>query len=310
MTALAFVFPGQGSQQLGMLADVAERYPLIRQTFGEASDALNVDLWQLCQTNEAALNQTENTQPVLLTAGVALWRVWQAFGGAQPQYLAGHSLGEYTALVASGVMSLADGVRLVALRGRLMQQAVPSGLGAMAAILGLDDADVIAACQAASSIGVVEAVNFNAPAQVVIAGETEAVQAAMKNATEKGAKRALILPVSVPAHSSLMRPAAERLADALENIDFHQAVIPVVQNVAARVEVNDHAIRQALVAQLYSPVKWVSTVEWLAAQGVTRVIECGPGKVLCGLNKRISKGLVCESLENTSSLTAALAVSS
>jgi [acyl-carrier-protein] S-malonyltransferase len=310
MTALAFVFPGQGSQQLGMLADVATQYPLIRQTFGEASDALNVYLWQLCQENEAALNQTENTQPVLLTAGIALWRVWQAFDGAQPQYLAGHSLGEYTALVASGVMSLADGVRLVALRGRLMQQAVPTGLGAMAAILGLDDADVIKACQAAASVGIVEAVNFNAPAQVVIAGETEAVQAAMKHATEKGAKRALILPVSVPAHSSLMRPAAEKLADALENIDFHQAAIPVVQNVAARVEANDHAIRQALVSQLYSPVKWVSTVEWLAAQGVTRVIECGPGKVLCGLNKRISKSLVCESLENTSSLTAALAVSS
>ena len=220
MSKLAFVFPGQGSQQLGMLADVASQYPLIRHTFGEASDALNLDLWQLCQENESALNQTENTQPVLLTAGVALWRVWQAFGGAQPQYLAGHSLGEYTALVASGVISLAEGVRLVALRGRLMQQAVPVGLGAMAAILGLDDADVIAACREAANIGVVEAVNFNAPAQVVIAGEAEAVQAAMKNATDKGAKRALILPVSVPAHSSLMRPAAAKLADALEAIEF------------------------------------------------------------------------------------------
>lgn len=308
MTQLAFVFPGQGSQQLGMLADVANQYPLIRHTFGEASDALNLDLWQLCQENESALNQTENTQPVLLTAGVALWRVWQAFGGAQPQYLAGHSLGEYTALVASGVISLADGVRLVTLRGRLMQQAVPVGLGAMAAILGLDDADVIAACRAAANVGVVEAVNFNAPAQVVIAGEAEAVQAAMKNATEKGAKRALILPVSVPAHSSLMRPAAAQLADALEAIEFHQPLIPVVQNVAARVESDSKAIRLALVAQLYSPVKWVGTVEWLAAQGVTRVIECGPGKVLCGLNKRISKGLACESLETSNSLAAALAV--
>lgn len=308
MTALAFVFPGQGSQQVGMLADVAAQYPLIRQTFGEASDALNVDLWQLCQENEAALNQTENTQPVLLTAGIALWRVWHAFGGAQPQYLAGHSLGEYTALVASGVMSLADGVRLVALRGRLMQQAVPTGLGAMAAILGLADADVIAACQAAKNLGVVEAVNFNAPAQVVIAGETEAVNAAMKFASDKGAKRALILPVSVPAHSSLMRPAAEKLADALENIVFRPAAIPVVQNVAARVETTDNAIRQALITQLYSPVKWVSTVEWLAAQDVTRVIECGPGKVLCGLNKRINKGLLCESLENANSLSTALAV--
>ncbi|HQV21938.1 MAG: ACP S-malonyltransferase [Moraxellaceae bacterium] len=308
MTQLAFVFPGQGSQQLGMLADVAEQYPLIRQTFGEASDALNLDLWKLCQENEADLNKTEYTQPVLLTASIALWRVWQAFEGAKPDYLAGHSLGEYSALVASGVMSFADGVRLVALRGRLMQQAVPTGLGAMAAILGLDDADVIAACREVANVGVVEAVNFNAPAQVVIAGETEAVQAAMKNATERGAKRALILPVSVPAHSSLMRPAAAMLADALDNVEFNQAVIPVVQNVGARVEENSTAIRQALVSQLYSPVKWVATVEYLVAQGVGRVIECGTGKVLCGLNKRINKGLSCESLENIAGLTAALAI--
>ena len=307
MTQLAFVFPGQGSQQLGMLADVAAQYPLVRQVFGEASDALNLDLWQLCQENEAELNKTEYTQPALLTASIALWRVWQAFDGAKPQYLAGHSLGEYSALVAAGVLSLADGVRLVSLRGRLMQQAVPAGLGAMAAILGLEDAEVLAACQSAAGVGVVEAVNFNAPAQVVIAGETEAVQAAMKNATERGAKRALILPVSVPAHSSLMRPAAEKLADALENMDFNAPVIPVVQNVTARVEADVSAIRQALVAQLYSPVKWVATVDWLAAQGVSRMIECGPGKVLCGLNKRINKGLACESLETTSSLVNALA---
>jgi [acyl-carrier-protein] S-malonyltransferase len=205
-------------------------------------------------------------------------------------------------------MSLADGVRLVALRGRLMQQAVPAGLGAMAAILGLDDATVIDVCQSVSNVGVVEAVNFNAPAQVVIAGETEAVQAAMKNATERGAKRALILPVSVPAHSSLMRPAAAMLADALENIDFHQAVIPVVQNVTARAEANSTAIRQALVSQLYSPVKWSASVEYLVSQDVTRVIECGTGKVLCGLNKRINKGLTCETLENVASLTTALAI--
>ncbi|HNA21965.1 MAG TPA: ACP S-malonyltransferase, partial [Agitococcus sp.] len=231
-----------------------------------------------------------------------------AFEGAKPDYLAGHSLGEYSALVASGVMSLADGVRLVALRGRLMQQAVPMGLGAMAAILGLDDADVIASCQSASKVGIVEAVNFNAPAQVVIAGETDAVNAAMKAASERGAKRALILPVSVPAHSSLMRPAAAMLGEALDNIDFHQAAIPVVQNVGATVEPNVTAIRQALVAQLYSPVRWVQTVEYLAAQGVTRVVECGSGKVLCGLNKRINKALICESLENVAGLTAALAI--
>lgn len=308
MTQLAFVFPGQGSQQLGMLADVALQYPIIRQTFGEASDVLGLDLWQLCQENEAELNKTEHTQPVLLTASIALWRVWQAFDGAKPSYLAGHSLGEYSALVASGVISFADGVRLVALRGRLMQQAVPAGLGAMAAILGLEDAAVIDICQSVANVGVVEAVNFNAPAQVVIAGETEAVQAALKSATERGAKRALILPVSVPAHSSLMRPAAAMLADALENIEFHQALIPVVQNVGARVEPNSTAMRQALVSQLYSPVRWVATVEYLAEQGVSRVVECGTGKVLCGLNKRINKGLTCETLENTSGLTAALAI--
>lgn len=307
MSKLAFVFPGQGSQQLNMLADVAEQYPLIRQTFGEASDALKLDLWQLCQENETELNKTENTQPVLLTASIALWRVWQAFDGAKPDYLAGHSLGEYSALVASGVMSLADGVRLVALRGRLMQQAVPMGFGAMAAILGLDDANVIAICQSVMNVGLVEAVNFNAPAQVVIAGETEAVQAAMKVATERGAKRVLILPVSVPAHSSLMRPAAAMLGEALDNIDFHQPTIPVVQNIGAKVEPNVTAIQQALIAQLYSPVRWVQTVDYLAAQGVTRIIECGSGKVLCGLNKRINKTLQCESLENVAGLTTALA---
>jgi [acyl-carrier-protein] S-malonyltransferase len=307
MSKLAFVFPGQGSQQLNMLADVAEQYPLIRQTFGEASDALKLDLWQLCQENETELNKTENTQPVLLTASIALWRVWQAFDGAKPDYLAGHSLGEYSALVASGVMSLADGVRLVALRGRLMQQAVPMGFGAMAAILGLDDANVIAICQSVMNVGLVEAVNFNAPAQVVIAGETDAVQAAMKSAIERGAKRALILPVSVPAHSSLMRPAAAMLGEALDNIDFHQPTIPVVQNIGAKVEPNVTAIQQALIAQLYSPVRWVQTVDYLAAQGVTRIIECGSGKVLCGLNKRINKTLQCESLENVAGLTTALA---
>lgn len=307
MTSLAFVFPGQGSQQKGMLSDVAARFPVVAETFAEASAALGFDLWSLCQTDEEALNRTENTQPALLTAGIALWRIWQAENGAQPAFLAGHSLGEYTALVAAGVLSLADAVRLVALRGRLMQEAVPSGTGAMAAILGLSDDDVLAACREAAAEGVVEAVNFNSPAQVVIAGEKAAVEAAMRHATAKGAKRALILPVSVPSHCSLMKPAAEKLAAALQDVTFNMPAIPVVQNVSARIEADADSMRQALVAQLYSPVQWVRSVEWLAAQGVTRTLECGPGKVLCGLNKRIHKGMECESLENESSLLAALA---
>lgn len=307
MTSLAFVFPGQGSQQKGMLSDVAARFPVVAETFAEASAALGFDLWSLCQNDEDALNRTENTQPALLTAGIALWRVWQAENGALPAYLAGHSLGEYTALVAAGVLSLADAVRLVALRGRLMQEAVPAGTGAMAAILGLSDDDVLAACREAAAEGVVEAVNFNSPAQVVIAGEKAAVEAAMRHATAKGAKRALILPVSVPSHCSLMKSAAEKLAAALQDVTFNTPAIPVVQNVSARIEADADSMRQALVAQLYSPVQWVRSVEWLAAQGVTRTLECGPGKVLCGLNKRIHKGMECESLENESSLLAALA---
>lgn len=306
MTSLAFVFPGQGSQQKGMLADIAIRFPQVADTFAEASDALGLDLWTLVQQDEEALNRTENTQPALLTAGVALWRVWQAEQGPQPAFLAGHSLGEYTALTVAGVLTLADAVRLVALRGRLMQDAVPAGTGAMAAILGLSDEDVVAACREAASSGVAEAVNFNSPAQVVIAGEKAAVEAAMAIATAKGAKRALILPVSVPSHCSLMRPAAEKLATALKDVSFHGSAIPVVQNVAARVETSSDAMREALVAQLYSPVQWVRSVEWLAAQGVSRTLECGPGKVLCGLNKRIHKGLQCESLENEAALLAAL----
>lgn len=306
-STLAFVFPGQGSQQPGMLSDLAARYPLVCQTFAEASDALGCDLWRLVREDEAALNRTENTQPALLTAGIALWRLWLQEGGARPAWLAGHSLGEYTALTAAGMLSLADAVRLVALRGRLMQEAVPQGTGAMAAILGLSDDDVRAACADAAASGIVEAVNYNAPLQVVIAGETAAVQAAVQAASARGAKRAVNLPVSVPSHCSLMRPAAEKLAQALVDVAFHQSDILVVQNVAARVEGDADAVRQALVAQLYSPVQWVRSVEWMAAQGATRMIECGPGKVLCGLNKRISKGLACESLENETAFLAALA---
>jgi [acyl-carrier-protein] S-malonyltransferase len=308
MSKLAFVFPGQGSQAIGMLADLAAEYAAIRVTFDEASSALGQDLWELAQHGpEEAINQTENTQPLLLTAGVAVFRAWQQAGGRRPDFLAGHSLGEYTALVAANVMSLADGVRLVAERGHLMQQAVPVGEGAMAAILGLDDDAVRQCCAEASIAGVVEAVNFNAPGQVVIAGATAAVKAAIEKLKAAGAKRALPLPVSVPAHCALMKPAAEKLRLSLEAVPFNAPAIPVVQNVAARIEPDTVAMRDALVRQLYSPVLWVASVEALVSLGVSRALECGPGKVLCGLNKRIVKELACASLENTESFRAALA---
>ncbi|MGH8494052.1 MAG: ACP S-malonyltransferase [Moraxellaceae bacterium] len=309
MSKLAFVFPGQGSQTIGMLADLAAEHPVIGETFTEASAALGLDLWALAQSGpDAELNRTENTQPVLLTASVAVFRAWQKAGGKTPDYLAGHSLGEYSALVAAGALSLADGVKLVALRGRLMQQAVPAGEGAMAAILGLDDDVVRQCCADASVAGVVEAVNFNAPGQVVIAGSTAAVSAAIEKLKAAGAKRALPLPVSVPSHCALMKPAAEQLQASLDAVTFNTPAIPVVQNVAARIEADTAAIRNALVSQLYCPVLWVKSVEALSGLGVTRALECGPGKVLCGLNKRIVKELECASLENAESFKAALAV--
>jgi len=308
MSKLAFVFPGQGSQAVGMLADIAAAWPVVRETFAEASEALGYDLWALTQDGpESELNQTEKTQPALLTAGVALWRAWQQQGGKTPDFLAGHSLGEYTALVAADSLSLADGVRLVALRGQLMQQAVPAGEGAMAAILGLDDAAVQQACLEASTVGVVAAVNYNAPGQVVIAGSTAAVARAIEILKAAGAKRALPLPVSVPSHCALMQPAAEKLREALAAVSFSAPVIPVVQNVGARIEADTDAIRAALVRQLYNPVLWVGSVEALAGLGVGRVLECGPGKVLCGLNKRIVKELETASLENVASFQAELA---
>lgn len=305
----AWVFPGQGSQAIGMLADLAAEFAGVQDTFAEASDALGNDLWQLAQHGpEADLNATENTQPLLLTAGIAVWRVWQAQGGAVPQYLAGHSLGEYTALVAAGVLSLADGVRLVAERGRLMQAAVPAGQGAMAAILGLDDADVIAACAEAAQGDVVSAVNFNSPGQVVIAGSTAAVERAMAVCKTAGAKRALPLPVSAPSHCALMKPAAEKLAIRLQSLAFNTPVIPVVQNAAAKIEVDLPALQASLITQLHSPVLWSQSVQWLAAQGVTRFVESGPGKVLTGLNKRIAKDAEHLSVESAESLKAALAL--
>jgi [acyl-carrier-protein] S-malonyltransferase len=303
----AWVFPGQGSQAIGMLADLATEFSSVQETFSEASAALGKELGALAQQGpEAELSATENTQPLLLAAGIAVWRTWQAQGGATPQFLAGHSLGEYTALVAAGVLSLADGVRLVAERGRLMQAAVPAGQGAMAAILGLDDAAVIAACAEAAQGDVVSAVNFNSPGQVVIAGSTAAVERAMAVCKAAGAKRALPLPVSAPSHCALMRPAAERLAIHLQTLTFNAPVIPVVQNAAARVEADLTSLQSSLITQLHSPVLWSQSVQWLAEQGVTRFIESGPGKVLTGLDKRIVKDAEHLSVESAESLKAAL----
>ncbi|QXI27058.1 ACP S-malonyltransferase [Pseudomonas vanderleydeniana] len=296
-TSLAFVFPGQGSQSLGMLAELGAQYPLILETFAEASQALGYDLWALTQQGpEELLNQTDKTQPAILTASVALWRLWLAEGGQRPAYVAGHSLGEYSALVAAGSLSLADAVRLVERRGQLMQEAVPAGQGAMAAILGLDDAVVVAACADSAQGEVVSAVNFNSPGQVVIAGAKAAVERAMEACKAKGAKRALPLPVSVPSHCELMRPAAERFAEAVAAIDWQAPQIPLVQNVSASVAADLDSLKRDLLEQLYKPVRWVECVQYLAAQGATELVECGPGKVLAGLNKRCADGV------NTSNL--------
>ena len=307
MGALSFVFPGQGSQAVGMLAELAGAYPLVGDTFAEASAALGLDLWRLVQEGPAEeLNLTHNTQPAMLAAGVAVWRVWQQQGGVQPAYLAGHSLGEYTALVAGGAIEFADAVRLVAERGRLMQAAVPEGTGAMAAILGLDDDQVRAACAQAAAGEVVEAVNFNSPGQVVIAGHAGAVARAVEAAKAAGAKRAVTLPVSVPSHCALMRPAAERLAQRLASMAVRVPQIPVLHNVDVAVASTPDAVRDRLARQLHSPVRWAETVRRLAAEGVTLIVEAGPGKVLAGLNKRIDKNLESVAAYDPTSLAAAL----
>lgn len=304
----ALVFPGQGSQSIGMLAELAAVVPEVRATFDEASAALGADLWQLAQQGpEAQLNDTRWTQPVLLTAGVATFRAWCARGGATPAAMAGHSLGEYAALVCAGALTLTDSVQLVAERGRLMQEAVPAGTGAMAAILGLDDEAVRNACAAAAQGGVVEAVNFNAPGQVVIAGDTAAVERAIAACKEAGAKRAVALPVSVPSHCALMKPAARQLADRLLAMQISVPAIAVVNNVDVSVSATVDAIRDALVRQLYSPVRWVETVARLAGDGAQVIVECGPGKVLTGLNKRIAKDAECLCVQDPASLDAALA---
>lgn len=306
--SLAFVFPGQGSQSVGMLAELAQQQPLIQHTFSEASDALGYDLWALTQQGpEESLNQTDKTQPAILTASVALWRLWQAEAAVQPAFVAGHSLGEYSALVAAGSLSLADAVRLVERRGQLMQQAVPAGQGGMAAILGLEDADVLAACAEAGQGEVVGAVNFNAPGQVVIAGAASAVARAIEACKARGAKRAMALPVSVPSHCALMRPAAEQFAASIEALSWQVPSIALVQNVSAAVPADLATLKRDLLAQLYSPVRWVETVQYLAEQGVTELVECGPGKVLSGLNKRCVKGVNTHNLETPDAFAAARA---
>ncbi len=304
----AFVFPGQGSQSLAMLAEHGAQQPLILDTFAEASEALGYDLWALTQQGpEEQLNQTDKTQPAILTASIALWRLWLAEGGAQPAFVAGHSLGEYSALVAAGSLSLAAAVKLVEHRGQLMQQAVPAGQGGMAAILGLEDADVLAACAEAAQGEVVSAVNFNAPGQVVIAGGAAAVARAVEACKARGAKRAMPLPVSVPSHCALMKPAAERFAEAVQAIAWQAPQIALVQNVSAAV-VSDLAVLQRdLLAQLYSPVRWVESMVCLAEQGVTDLVECGPGKVLSGLNKRCVKGINTHNLDTPDAFAAARA---
>ncbi len=308
-SSLAFVFPGQGSQSVGMLAELGEQHALIRDTFAEASQALGYDLWSLIQQGPAEqLNQTDRTQPAILAASIALWRLWQAEGGARPAFVAGHSRGEYSALVAAGSLGFADAVRLVELRGQLMQQAVPAGQGGMAAILGLDDDTVRAACAEAEQGEVVSAVNFNAPGQVVIAGAAAAVERAIETCKARGAKRAMALPVSVPSHCALMRPAAERFAEALSAVVWQVPQIALVQNVSAAVPADLEVLRQDLLQQLYSPVRWVESIAWLAAQGVTELVECGPGKVLSGLNKRCAKGVNTHNLDTPDAFAAARAV--
>ncbi|WP_449466043.1 ACP S-malonyltransferase [Stenotrophomonas humi] len=289
---LAFVFPGQGSQSLGMLAELSELHPQIRETFAEASEGAGVDLWALSQGGpEEQLNRTEFTQPALLAASIAVWRLWNAQGGAKPVLLAGHSLGEYTALVAAGALTLHDGAHLVRLRGQLMQDAAPAGVGAMAAVLGTEDALVLDVCAEAAGSQVVVPANFNSPGQIVIGGDAAAVDRALALLAEKGVRKAVKLAVSVPSHTPLMREAANRLAEVMAGLDWRAPQLPVVQNVDAKVHDGVDAIRQTLVQQLYLPVQWTGCVQALAAKGISRVAECGPGKVLTGLVKRIDKNI-------------------
>ncbi|HEX6614470.1 MAG TPA: ACP S-malonyltransferase [Rhodanobacteraceae bacterium] len=294
---LAFVFPGQGSQSVGMLTELAAAHPQVRATFDEASQGAGRDLWSLAQGGpEEELNRTENTQPALLAASVAVWRVWLAQGGAMPAQMAGHSLGEYSALVCAGALSLHDAAGLVAERGRLMQDAVPAGVGAMAAILGGDDAQIAMVCDEVSNDEVVAPANFNSPGQVVIAGHAAAVDRAIARLAELGTKKAIKLAVSVPSHTVLMRDAAYRLGERMAQLEWRVPSIPVVQNADARAHGSVEYIRAALERQLYMPVRWTECVQQLSANGATKLFECGPGKVLTGLARRIDKALEARAL--------------
>ncbi|MBI0029220.1 ACP S-malonyltransferase [Gilliamella sp. B14448G11] len=309
MTKFAMVFPGQGSQTVGMLKDLADNYPIVKSTFAEASEVLGYDLWALIQTGPAEeLNKTWQTQPALLASSVAIYRVWQSENGSEPDFMAGHSLGEYSALVCAGVIDFKDAIKLVELRGKLMQEAVPNGTGAMYAIIGLDNDSIRLACEQAAHGQVVAPVNFNSPGQVVIAGNKEAVERAGALCKEAGAKRALPLAVSVPSHCALMKPAADKLASTLNSITFNAPKFAVINNVNVKVESAADNIKGALIAQLYSPVRWTETVEEMANLGVTLLVEMGPGKVLTGLTKRIVDTLSGCAVNDKASLDAALEI--
>jgi [acyl-carrier-protein] S-malonyltransferase len=304
---LAFVFPGQGSQKIGMLAELASLNPKVEATFKEASDVLGYDLWQMIQQGEQAdINLTERTQPMLLASSVAIWRLWNEKGGPTPAQMAGHSLGEWSALVCAGAVEFADAVNIVRARGAYMQEAVPVGEGAMAAILGLSDEVITAACDKARDDGIVDAVNFNAPGQVVIAGSAAAVDRAIAICKEAGAKRALALPVSAPFHTSLMQPAAEQLTELVESTTFASPTIPVIHNVTAKPEQDAKAIKSLMLEQIYKPVLWVDCILALKAAGAEHFVECGPGRVLNGLTKRIDRDLKSLSTDDIASLDNAL----
>lgn len=308
MHKFGFVFPGQGSQKLGMLSDLAGSSKIIESTFAEASEAVGHDLWEICQHDSSNnLDQTQITQPVLLSASVAIMRLWQQRGGAAPSILAGHSLGEYSALVCAGAISFADAAKIVHQRGKFMQAAVPENSGKMAAIVGLENYQIHEICDEAEEQGSVSAANFNSPGQTVIAGEATAVDRAIELCKEAGAKRALPLKVSVPSHCALMRPAASELESVLSEIEIRKPAIPVVQNVNADITEDPEAIKQNLISQLYAPVLWVDCVQVIAKAGVSHLVELGPGKVLCGLIKRIDAELVCLGSDDPAALESALA---
>ncbi len=307
MTKVAFIFPGQGSQKVGMLSDMSEKFPSIQATFAEASEALGFDLWDIVQNGPTTdLNKTSITQPALLTASVAIWREYVAQGGEKPAFLAGHSLGEYTALTCAGVFSLADAASLVHARGNFMQEAVPEGAGSMAAIIGLDDDKVRELCDEVAEGEVVSAVNFNSPGQVVIAGHVGAVNRVIASCKDKGARMGKLLPVSVPCHCNLMQDAAGKLSEKLNSTPMHAPEIPVINNIDVEIVNSADAIKDALIRQLYGPVRWTETIQKLASEGVIQTIECGPGKVLSGLTKRIDGNLTGAFINTPDSLASVL----